>query len=204
MRLGYFGGSFDPVHYGHLLLAESCREQLALDAVWFVPAGTAPHKRGQTPASGEQRLEMLRLAIGGQTSFDVCELEIERGGVSYTVDTLRALKTEDASRELFLLVGADSLADLPNWREAAEICRLALPVVVGRPRMFTPDCDCLTGVAPRERIAEMKRQRVEMPAVDLSSRDIRRRVAEGRSIRFMTPRAVEEYIRTAGLYAHQD
>ena len=201
MRLGLFGGSFDPVHYGHLLLAEACREQLPLDAVWFVPAATAPHKVSQTPASAQQRVEMLRLAIGGQPAFDVCELELERGGVSYTVDTLRAIAEQVSSRELFLLVGADTLTDLPTWREPQEICRLALPVVVGRPGSAPPDYDRLSGVASPERIEQMKRQQVEMPLAGLSSREIRRRVAEGRSIRYMTPRGVEEYIKAAGLYS---
>ena len=91
MRLGLFGGSFDPVHYGHLLLAECCREQCQLDEVWFLPAATPPHKQGRALTSGEQRIEMLELAIGGHEAFDVCRLEIERGGISYTVDTLAEL-----------------------------------------------------------------------------------------------------------------
>jgi len=203
MRLGIFGGSFDPVHYGHLLLAEACREQARLDAVWFVPAATAPHKQDQTPASAEQRVEMLRLVIGGQSTFDVCDIEIKRGGVSYTVDTLRELKSQESSRELFLLLGGDSLSDLPTWRAADEVCRLALPVVVGRPGSAKPDFSVLAGVAPPEQIQAMQQQQVEMPLIGLSSQEIRRRVAEGRSIRYMTPRAVEEYIKTAGLYYGQ-
>jgi nicotinate-nucleotide adenylyltransferase len=200
MRLGIFGGSFDPVHYGHLLLAEACREQAQLDAVWYVPAATAPHKQDQTPATPEQRIDMLRLAIGGQSAFDVCDIELKRGGVSYTVDTLRDLKSQDSRRELFLLLGGDSLTDLPNWRAADEICRLALPVVVGRPNAAEPDFSVLAGVASAEQIQAMKQQQIEMPLIGLSSQDIRRRVAEGRSIRYMTPRAVEEYIRSANLY----
>lgn len=200
MRLGLLGGSFDPVHFGHLLLAESCRDQLQLDAVWFVPAALAPHKQDQFPASAPQRVEMLMLAIGGQSAFDVCELELSRGGISYTVDTLREIKTQDAGRELFLLLGADLLADLPKWRAPEEVCRLALPVVVSRPGSAQPDFERLASVASAERLEAMKQHRVEMPQVDLSSSDIRRRVAAGRSIRYMTPRAVEEYIRTAGLY----
>lgn len=201
MRLGLFGGSFDPVHYGHLLLAEACREQLPLDAVWFLPAAVAPHKQDQTPASPEQRVEMLRLAIGGQSAFDVCDLELKRGGVSYTVDTLRELKTQDPVRELFLLLGADSLIDLPTWREAEAICQLAMPVVVGRPGSAEPDFERLAGIASPQRIEQMKWHRVEMPQIGLSSRDIRRRVAEGRSIRYMTPRGVEEYVKAARIYS---
>src|SRR5215467_14081281 len=99
MRLGLFGGSFDPVHYGHLLLAECCREQCSLDEVWFLPAATPPHKQGRTLTSAAERVEMLELAIGGQPTFRVCRAEIERGGVSYTVDTLAHLAAEDVSRQ---------------------------------------------------------------------------------------------------------
>lgn len=202
MRLGLFGGTFDPVHLGHLLLAESCREQCQLDAVWFLPAAVAPHKRDAAPAPADKRVDMLRLAIGGHSAFDVCDLELKRGGVSFTVDTLRELKTQDPARQLFLLVGADTLADLPNWREPAEILRLAVPVVVGRPGSPEPDYNVLSGIATAERIEEMHRNRVEMPLVELSSREIRRRVAVGLSIRYMTPRAVEEYIRVEGMYCN--
>src|SRR5262249_53628533 len=106
MRLGLFGGSFDPVHYGHLLLAECCRVQCRLDAVWFAPAAIPPHKQDQTLAPAVDRIEMLKLAIGGHEPFQVYTGEIDRGGLSYTVDTLKRLHAEDSSRELFLLMGA--------------------------------------------------------------------------------------------------
>ena len=133
MRLGIFGGTFDPVHYGHLLLAELCREACRLDQVWFVPAATPPHKspRAITPAG--QRLEMLELAVGGNECFAVSRLEVDRGGVSYTVDTLAELKAADPQRELFFLLGGDSLKDLPHWREprgsASWRCRLRCAVL---------------------------------------------------------------------------
>ena len=117
MRLGIFGGSFDPVHYGHLLLAESCREQCRLDEVWFVPAAAPPHKRSRELTAGQHRIEMLRLAVGGHAAFQVSTLEIERGGLSYTVDTLAEIQQHQPAAELFLLMGADSLVDLPSWRE---------------------------------------------------------------------------------------
>lgn len=133
MRLGIYGGTFDPIHYGHLLLAECCREQCQLDQVWFMPAEVPPHKQAQPLTAGRQRVEMLQLAIGGHEAFAVSRLELERGGVSFTVDTLAQLHQEDPTRELFLLLGADSLLDLPNWREPERICSLATLVVVGRP-----------------------------------------------------------------------
>src|SRR5438552_2607770 len=132
MRLGLLGGTFDPVHYGHLLLAESCRETCRLDAVWFLPAAHPPHKQHYPMTPARQRIEMLELAIGGNEAFAVSALEIERGGVSYTVDTLAALRAEEPQRELFFLMGADMFADLPHWREPRRVCELALPVVAHR------------------------------------------------------------------------
>ncbi|NLE39000.1 MAG: nicotinate-nucleotide adenylyltransferase [Pirellulaceae bacterium] len=203
MRLGLFGGSFDPVHYGHLLLAECCREQCMLDRVLFVPTAAPPHKKGRPLASADDRVAMLRLAIAGHEPFEACTHEIERGGTSYTVETLRHFRQTRPDDELFLLVGADMLNDLPNWREAAEICRLAQPVAVRRSGLGPIDFACLESIASAERIAETSRLQVEMPEMGVSSTEVRRRVAEGRSIRYRTPRAVEEYIRTRGLYRRE-
>lgn len=200
MRLGLFGGSFDPVHNGHLLLAECCREQCRLDQVWFVPAAVAPHKQDQTAASDEHRLEMLMLAVAGHPGFEVCDIEVERGGVSYTVDTLRAIADEQPDAELFLLMGADTLADLVNWHQPAEVCELARPVVVARAGEPEPDYAALVEVVTAERLESFRQQRVIMPQLELSSREIRRRVAVGESIRYQTPRAVEKYIEAQELY----
>lgn len=200
MRIGIFGGSFDPVHYGHLLLAESAREQCRLDEVWFMPAAVPPHKQNCTLTAAADRIEMLKLAAGGHDMLRVSELETERGGVSFTVDTLAAIRKQHPDAELFLLVGADTLIDLPNWREPARICELSTPTVVGRPGSPEPDYAVLAGLVSPARLAEISRHRVVMPLIDLSATDIRRRAAEGQSIRFRTPRAVEEYIRAKGLY----
>ena len=200
MRLGLFGGSFDPVHYGHLLLAECCREQCTLDEVQFVPAAVPPHKPRRELTPGELRVEMLELATAGHPVFAVSRFEIDRGGLSYTVDTLRHFRRETPEAELFLLMGADMLNDLPTWREAAQVCELALPVVVRRAGSSEPDFDCLTAIASAERIEQIRRLEVEMPRVGISGTEIRRRAAQRRSIRFQTPRAVEEYIATRELY----
>jgi nicotinate-nucleotide adenylyltransferase len=200
MRLGIFGGTFDPVHYGHLLLAECCREQCGLEAVWFLPAAVPPHKQWREPTPAAARIEMLELAIAGNEAFSVCRYETDRGGVNYTVQTLEHLRAEDAGRELFFLLGGDMLRDLPRWRESQRICQLALPVAVRRAGEPPLDFDCLAGFAPPERIDEMRRQQVEMPAIGLSATEIRRRVAAGQSIRYRTPRAVEQHIVANGLY----
>ncbi|MEX2118291.1 MAG: nicotinate-nucleotide adenylyltransferase [Pirellulales bacterium] len=200
MRLGLFGGTFDPVHYGHLLLAELCREAAGLDTVWFVPAAVPPHKLDRELAPAAQRVEMLELAIGGQESFAVGTMEVDRGGVSYTVDTLAAMAAEYPGSELFLLLGADSLRDLPTWREPGRILELATPLVARRSGAAQVDFDCLAPLVPPARLAEFRRHQVDMPLVELSSSEIRRRVAAGLSIRYQTPRAVEKYIQHAGLY----
>src|SRR5690606_15414754 len=141
---------------GHLLLAECCREQCNLDAVWFVPAAIPPHKLDRTLSSPADRIEMLKLAIGGHPAMSVFTWELDRGGVSYTVDTLRHLRDEDPQRELFLLMGADSLADLPTWREPQQICELATPVVVHRAGSPPPDDTILKSLMPVDRLEQAR------------------------------------------------
>jgi nicotinate-nucleotide adenylyltransferase len=200
MHLGIFGGTFDPVHYGHLLLAECCRGQRGLDAVWFLPAAVPPHKRGREPAPAKDRIEMLKLAIAGNPAFSVCTYETDRGGVNYSVDTLMHIHEEDQSRELFFLMGEDMLLDLPHWKEPERVCQLAIPVVVHRAGMAALDFNCLNAVTTSQRIEEIRNHQVEMPEIGLSGSEIRRRVAAGKSIRYHTPRAVEEYIGHSRLY----
>ncbi len=202
MRLGILGGTFDPIHYGHLLLAECCREQCRLDEVWFLPTATPPHKQDRQPTAAEHRVEMLELATAGNPAFSVCRHEIERGGVHYSVDTLAHFHTEDPSRELFFLMGADMLLDLPRWRNASRVCELAVPVAACRPGAGPIDFECLRGIASAERIEVIRCHRVEMPQIDISAGDLRRRVSLGQSIRYRVPPAVEKYIETHGLY-HQ-
>lgn len=200
MRLGIFGGSFDPVHYGHLLLAESCREQCQLDQVWFMPAAVPPHKRQRVLAAANDRVQMLKLAILGHESFEVSTLEIDRGGVSYTYQTLETVVQQNDDAELFILMGCESLHDLPQWREAAQICRLATPAVVHRAGSPQPDFGVLAKLVDAARLDRFRSFQVDMPAIELSGTDIRQRVAAGNSIRFRTPRAVEKYIETHHLY----
>ncbi len=200
MRIGIFGGTFDPIHLGHLLLAECCREQVPLDAVWFLPAAVPPHKQECDLSPSKQRIEMLELAVGGYPAFSICQYETERGGVNYTADTLAQLREQDAAAEFFFLLGADMLRDLPRWRRPERICKLALPIAVQRAGEPPPDFSLLQGIATVERIEAMQRHAVEMPAIGLSGSDIRSRVAAGQSIRYRTPRAVEKYIETHGLY----
>jgi len=201
MRLGLLGGTFDPIHLGHLILAERCREECRLDQVWFLPAGNPPHKQNEAISPGNQRAEMVELAIAGHPQFSVNRMELSRTGRSFTVDTLREVQAQDSTRELFFLIGADSLADLPMWRDPAGIAELATIVAVNRGDRPLPDLDAL-----RSRLGDAVMQRIQivtMPGIDLSATDIRDRVREGKSIRFMTPRPCEIYIEQHGLYRNQ-
>lgn len=201
MRLGIFGGTFDPIHLGHLLLAEMCREQCSLDKVWFLPAGVPPHKQEVGPqATTDQRIAMVELAIGGHAAFEVCDYEAQRGGVNYTYATLEWISQQRPGDELFFLMGADSLADLPSWRNPERICELAVPVVVDRPAAPAPNWNLLAKLVSPERLNVFREYPVEMPVFGISSTEIRRRVAAGLSIRYQTPRAVEKFIEAEGIY----
>ncbi len=198
MRLGLYGGTFDPIHLGHLILAEQCREACTLDRLWFVVAGEPPHKRGdRTPVA--HRLEMARIAIAGHPQFEVSELEASRPGPHYSVDTLASVHAEHPADDLFFLIGADSLADLPGWRDPAGIARLSTIVVVNRPGIEEVDPTRLPDFGPDTRPL----QSVTIPPIGIASNDLRRRMAEKRSIRYMIPRAVEAYIQAHGLYSEQ-
>jgi nicotinate-nucleotide adenylyltransferase len=200
MKLGIFGGTFDPVHYGHLLLAECCREQRGLEAVLFLPPAVPPHKRDKEPTPAEDRIAMLKLAIAGNPAFSLCTYETDRGGVNYSANTLAHIHAEDPSRELFFLMGADMLLDLPNWREPAKICELAMPLAVHRAGLPPLDFNRLSGILSPERIEEISRNQVEMPEIGISAGKIRRQAAAGKSICYQTPRAVEKYIEAKNIY----
>jgi nicotinate-nucleotide adenylyltransferase len=200
MRLGLYGGSFDPVHYGHLLLAECCRETLHLDEVWLIPAAVPPHKQSREQAAGKHRLEMLELALAGHEQIKASRLEIDRGGVSYTIDTLAEINATHPGAQLFLLMGADSLNDLPTWRQPARICELSIPAVVRRGGASPPDFSVLAPLVSAERLALIRTAQVQMPLIELSSTELRERAALGKSLRYRTPRAVEKYVETHQLY----
>lgn len=197
MRLGVFGGTFDPVHYGHLVAAEEVRYRLRLDKVLFVPAGMPPHKLDHDITPTRHRLAMLELAIASNPGFALSRVDIDRHGPCYTVDTLALLHEEyGPGTELFFLMGMDSLADLLTWKEPERLIRLAWIVVVGRPG-FQADVDELDKVLPgaAERICI-----VDTPLMEVSSSDIRQRVRVGAPIRYQVPEAVEAYIRAHRLY----
>ena len=192
-RIGILGGSFDPVHYGHLIMAESTRVQCRLEAVWFLPTSMNPLKQDGPSATPEQRVEMLNLAIGGHDAFEICRCEIDRDGPSYTYETLEILTSENPDTEFVFIMGADSLADLGQWKNPERICELASIAVVCRPDSPQPKGDMFPVDSPVW-------MRVDMPLIGLSSRELRSAIAQDIGVRFQTPRAVEAYISQEELY----
>jgi len=198
MRLGIFGGTFDPVHYGHLLLAETCREQLKLDQVRIVPAATPPHKLDHQISDGHARADMLSLAVSGYPEFVIDRRELKRKGPSFTVDTLTEYAAEFPGAELFFLVGADSLRDLLTWREPERISKLATVVACNRTGLpALRDEQIVKWVGPEIAARILT---VQMPGTDISATSLRERIQSGRSLRFLTPRAVETFVIEHGLY----
>lgn len=198
MRIGVLGGTFDPIHLGHLIAAEEVWARMALDEVLFVPAGQPwlKFERAITPA--EHRLEMVRLALESNPYFKVATVDIERPGPSYTVDTIADLKRQlGDGAELFFIAGLDALADLPRWHRAARLLRMCQVVGMRRPGPCKLDFACLERELPG---ASGNIIVVDVPQIDVSSTEIRRRVAEGLPIRYQVPEAVEGYIRREGLY----
>jgi nicotinate-nucleotide adenylyltransferase len=200
MRIGIFGGTFDPVHLGHLITAEQCHEQAQLDQVWFIPSAQPPHKKDLPVTAFAQRLKMLQLAIAGHAAFRVDPLEQELGGLSYTVRTLRELHRRHPGAELFLIMGSDCVPDLPNWRDPAGIIAQATLLVVARPNFPVWPAEQLQQALHLAPEARLELQQVQVPLMDISSRELRHRAAESRSIRYMVPRAVECYIGQHKLY----
>ena len=200
MRIGIYGGSFDPIHHGHLILAEQCREQGQLDEVWFMPSALGPHKEAGAHATDRQRIEMIELALSGHAAFKLSKIEIERGGVSYTVDTLTQIRESNPDDELFLLMGDDSLESFGSWREPKRICELAIPVVVNRPGSGDVDLSVLKAYVDDDRFKRFESAAMQIPSIDVSSSVIRKKILNQQSIRYLTPRSVEKYIETQKLY----
>ena len=190
MKLGVFGGTFNPPHVGHLIVAEWVRSTLELERILFVPAFIPPHKTDVEIVSAEHRIVMLQLSIADNAHFAISDFEIKRKGISFTVDTLRHLK-ETHDGELFLLIGMDNLLELATWKSPEEIFQLATVVVMTRPGFSLVDVP--TELRDRVTICNV-------PEIGISSRELRRQVQEKKSIRYMVSASVEEYIRQHNLY----
>ncbi len=196
MRLGLMGGTFDPIHIGHLILADQAMEHLALENVLFVTAANPPHKCCEHVSEAAHRLEMTRLAIEGNASFELSTVEMDRDGPSYTIDTIRHLRRiYGAGTEIFLLLGADEGRDLMGWHQPLQISELANIVIANRPGMAVSEVIEALPVELGRRVVPL-----DMPGVDISSTDLRERVRAGRSIRYLVPGPVEDYIWAKGMY----
>ena len=187
-RLGILGGTFDPPHIGHCVVAQELHFQLELDRVLIVPAAAPPHKREPPVTGAPIRIAMLNAALGDDARFEVSTLEVERQGASYTVDTLRQLRSGRPDVELYLAVGADQLDEFDSWREPEEIVSLARIVSFARAGERSKRAD------------RWARERIEVPALDISSTEIRNRVHRGAPVQFLLPEGVEKIIRRERLY----
>lgn len=200
-RIGLLGGTFDPVHYAHLAIAEEVYVALKLTRVLFVLAGQPPHKQGETITPVQQRLAMLELAIAGNAHFALSLVDVQRGGPSYTVDTLRLLRQEWGARaEFFFIIGGDSLEDLPDWYKPAEILAQTRLVALMRPGYTEISDERRARLEARLPALKQRLIVLEGPHMDISSTELRQRVASGRPIRYQVPEAVEAYILKEGLY----
>jgi nicotinate-nucleotide adenylyltransferase len=198
-KLGVLGGTFDPVHLGHLIIAQEAQARLGLDRVLFVPTGQPWMKRGRTISPGEHRVAMARLAVADSPRFEVSSMEVDRPGPTYTVETLQALRREGPNElEIFFIIGADSLEGLARWKELQRVRELCTLVAVSRPGHREPDVASTEAGLP-----DAAPQVIPLPGIQIGigGSEIRERVAAGRPIRYWVPPAVEEYIMRNGLYA---
>lgn len=194
MKIGIFGGTFDPPHIGHQIVGWHVLQEVGLDQLLFVPCATPPHKQDRQVSEGGHRLAMLRLLTQDNPSLGVSDAEIQRGGISFTVETLREFKRLQPADQLYFLLGMDNLLEFATWKQPEEIVRLATLVVMTRPGFPMKRSH---GFPAGERIV------CEVPAIGVSASMIRERVRQGKSIRYLVPAEVEEYIQREGLYSHE-
>lgn len=197
-KVGIMGGSFNPIHYGHLMLAECAYEQLSLDRILFMPLKEPPHKDSSELAAGVHRANMVKLAIKDNHHFKISMLELSREGVTYTAESLSILKEENPKTEYYFIVGADSFFALQNWKDPQRICDLCTLVVAGRDQV--PKNKMKQQLDFLQESYNAKVVFVDMPAVGISSAMIRSRIAGQKSIRYFVPAEVEDYIRELHLY----
>jgi nicotinate-nucleotide adenylyltransferase len=200
IRIGVFGGSFDPVHMGHLAIAQEAREVFALSKVMFVPAAQPPHKGPEVCAGAADRLEMVRLAIEGNPAFVVSDIEMHRQGPSYTIDTLEEIQRINPRAQLYFIAGADSLAELHTWYRATELVEKFNFIILGRPGVEAVTIESLTSAFGDVLAAKLEAGFLRREIFRISATEIRKRINENRSITYLVPKAAEAYILDKGLY----
>jgi nicotinate-nucleotide adenylyltransferase len=200
-RIGLYGGSFDPIHFGHLISARSVAERLDLSRVILIPSARPPHKQGAEVTEPRHRLAMARVAVKDDPLFEVSDVELRRAGPSYTFDTVEHLGERlGTSVELFWIIGGDSLPELPTWYRIAELVSRVRIVTATRPGWEAPAMSVLAEAVGNEHARVLLDDRCDTPAIDISASDIRARVGAGRAIRYLLPEAAASYIATHGLY----
>ena len=200
-RIGLMGGSFDPIHFGHLLAAQGAAERLRLDKVVFIPARQPPHKTYRHLANFAHRYAMVKIAIRGNPRFDVSDVELRRGGKSYSIDTIHQLRAEyGLDSKLYFIVGADMLRDLPTWKDVKKLTKLCSFAVAVRPGYDLRDLDALKRRMGEAFVRETKRNILHIPPTGVSATEIRRRLRTERPIHYMAPEDVERHIRRHHLY----
>ncbi len=201
-RTGLFGGSFNPVHCGHLIVARAVAEQLDLARVVFLPSGVPPHKRPAELLDSRHRAQMVRLAIAGEPGFEFSEFDLGRGGPTYTFDTVAQFADQlGAEAELHWIIGADSFPELASWHRISELVNACRIITAARPGWEAPDLSRLRAILTEAQIARLVSGILSTPRIDISSTDIRERIANGRSIRYLVPEGVSRYIEDHRLYA---
>jgi len=198
-RIGVFGGTFDPVHMGHIIIAEDLREFYGLSRVIFIPARVPPHKAGKAIAPGRHRLAMLKLAVEGREGLEVSDMELKRHGNSYTIDTIRALKKKKGA-DYFFFAGSDSVKFLPQWKEVDELVKECAFVLMIRPGFMLDELSIAAKKLKRETLERLERNLAVVRQVDISSTEIRKRAGAGQPISHLTPPAVAKYIGKHKLY----
>lgn len=201
-RVGLYGGSFNPIHIGHLIVARSVAERLELTRVIFIPSAVPPHKEGERLVEPRHRAEMVRLAIAADPLFDFSDFDLARQGPSYTIETIAHFKKGlPAGAELFWIIGADWLTELDTWYKAAELVDACTVVTAARPGWDQPDLAALSTKLGDAQIAKLRAHVLDTPRIDISATDIRQRVAAGKPIRYLVPESVRQYIEMFRLYA---
>lgn len=215
-KIGILGGTFNPIHYGHLAAAEEVRERLKLDRIQFIPSFIPPHKQEEDLPSADQRMAMVRLAIAGTDSFEASDIEITRGGKSYTIDTIETVRRSYRDAELYFITGLDSFLDIQTWKEWERLLTICCFVVLSRPgysfsrlkkldfmRAAANELETLDTGTETERVIETAVSSVfleSIPLYDISSTDIRKRIRENRTVKYLLPEPVETYIIQHKLY----
>jgi len=199
MNIGVLGGTFNPIHIGHLILAEQMRFAAQLEKVLFMPAHCPPHKPVQEMAPDEHRLRMVQLAVAGNPGFEVSEIELKRGGVSYTFDTMSQLAAENPGDKFHFIVGGDTVPELVSWHRVSELLDICGFLIGDRPGHVVR-WDVLEAALPAAKVAELRKGVVYTVPVGVSSSDIRHRIRHNHTIRYLVPEKVEEYIATHRLY----